>query len=139
MTLAMSFPCTKCKKVYPSTFALEEHTNKKIPCNLECKSCNFIGRNRQHYYRHLTKHEQILEPEPESKRKSRIPNDVRTRTNRRCLKIRKEHLGLEYDNYKDVVYADAFPLTDITPAELARLTFNGEKPSFVLILRDPEV
>jgi len=45
--------CVKCQKEFANEKKVQEHLDKKVPCDFKCIHCNFIGRNRYHYYRHV--------------------------------------------------------------------------------------
>lgn len=51
----MSFKCSKCPQMLSSKERLETHLNKNLPCDFQCRQCDFKGLNRIEYYAHFKK------------------------------------------------------------------------------------
>ena len=51
----MSVQCPKCSKVLTRKQSLKGHLHKKLPCDFKCRNtdCDFQGKNRFAYYRHM--------------------------------------------------------------------------------------
>jgi hypothetical protein len=61
----MSYECPKCSKKLSSKQRLVSHLEKNLPCDLQCRICEFKGDNRHKFYRHMKKEHPVTKERKE--------------------------------------------------------------------------
>lgn len=102
------FVCPKCTRSVASEFSLQRHLKKNLPCDFQCRLCEFKGKNRHQYYRHM---------------KRNHPDEVIKRKKQKIEpKVDKRQKQSEEEEIVDVVH--------ITPLEDFRWEFTNEIDGF---------
>ena len=50
------FMCPKCSRHLSTKQKLTQHLNKKISCDMKCRDCDFVAKDRHQFYRHKQTH-----------------------------------------------------------------------------------